>query len=503
MRVLRERAVDDRARDRSGSSSSLSSRDSMRESSSRSSIRLREPLGVALDELDEARGRLRVVLDRAQRLRRGAHGRERAAQLVRGVRDEIAPHRLEPAQLGHVDEHREHAAAARPAASPRAPAPGAACRPASSSSTSASAARAPRVSSSWLRSALRTTCSTDLPTASGPISSIARSAGLVSTMRPSRADDEHAFVHARQDAGQQIALGAQLVQAARKTVRELIERVAERDDLVVARGARARREIARGHFARGIGQLAQPARSELAPPRTKPAPRRRARSSAPTASVRRICAIASSTSVSGSATRATPMRVPCARASARRRTSCACRPSCCSARSLPLPAAERLHDLRPLAVILEPARAARRRPPNRRRRCRRGRTSVTRTPAMRAELVGERIRRSPSSSGARSLRHALARRAAARTSRSRAYALGELRSRARATGRARPRRSRCRSARATPRKSLSRMPSFTVAHRPLCTQRLLHFMTFCLEARPRSAYNVRSRVRSNSCNTPA
>ncbi len=201
------------ARRSSGSISSFSSRDSMRESSSRSSIRLRQPLGVALDQLDEALRRLCASFSTvAQRLRGRAHGRERAAQLVRRVRDEIAPDRFQPAQLGHVDEHREHAARCVLAASRPAPARAAASgRPDRSRPRSA----LPRAafSSSWLRSALRTTCSTDLPDRVGADQQHRAQRRIGKHDAPVAADDQHAFVHARQDAGEKVALGAQFVEA--------------------------------------------------------------------------------------------------------------------------------------------------------------------------------------------------------------------------------------------------------------------------------------------------
>ena len=71
---------------------------------------IREPLGVALDELDEAFRGFGIVVHGAQRLGCGAHRRERAAQLVGRIRHEVAPDRFQAAQLGHVHEHREHAA---------------------------------------------------------------------------------------------------------------------------------------------------------------------------------------------------------------------------------------------------------------------------------------------------------------------------------------------------------------------------------------------------------
>ena len=72
---------------------------------------LLEALRVALDDVEEVRRGLGVALHReAERLRRGAHGRHRRAELVRDVRDEILPQRLEAADVGHVDEDREQAA---------------------------------------------------------------------------------------------------------------------------------------------------------------------------------------------------------------------------------------------------------------------------------------------------------------------------------------------------------------------------------------------------------
>ena len=97
------------------------------------------------------------------------------------------------------------------------------------------------------------------------------------------------------------------LEAPRKAVGELVERLAERDDLVVP-AARVRvAEIARGHLARGFGQLAQLARRELRRGKRNRPLRRATRPAQPCRGSCCICAIASSTSVSGSATRAAPM----------------------------------------------------------------------------------------------------------------------------------------------------------------------------------------------------
>ena len=68
---------------------------------------------VPHDDVDEARGHGGVgVLEGGlhEGLGGRADGRDRRAELVRDVGHEVAPQRLEPAQVGHVDEHREQPA---------------------------------------------------------------------------------------------------------------------------------------------------------------------------------------------------------------------------------------------------------------------------------------------------------------------------------------------------------------------------------------------------------
>ena len=75
-----------------------------------------EPLGVAVQAVDQPAGNRRVVLGAGhQRLGVGADHGDRRAQLVRDVGDEVAPHGLEPAHRGDVLEQ-QHAAVAAPLA---------------------------------------------------------------------------------------------------------------------------------------------------------------------------------------------------------------------------------------------------------------------------------------------------------------------------------------------------------------------------------------------------
>ena len=71
-----------------------------------------QALRVSDDDVGEPLGRLRIwVLERGvtERLGGGADGGDGGPQLVRDVGDEVAAQRLESAQIGHVDEHREDA----------------------------------------------------------------------------------------------------------------------------------------------------------------------------------------------------------------------------------------------------------------------------------------------------------------------------------------------------------------------------------------------------------
>ena len=72
-----------------------------------------EALGMTVDHLQEAERRLATLACRPeQRLGVSLDRRERGAQLVRDVRDEVPPHGLETAQLGDVVQH-EHQAERR------------------------------------------------------------------------------------------------------------------------------------------------------------------------------------------------------------------------------------------------------------------------------------------------------------------------------------------------------------------------------------------------------
>ncbi len=78
-----------------------------------------------------------------------------------------------------------------------------------------------------------------------------------------RVQEEHALLHAREDAPDAIALGAELAHGDREAVGELIERAAELGELVGASEARARVEIALRHRVRDVREVADRARREL------------------------------------------------------------------------------------------------------------------------------------------------------------------------------------------------------------------------------------------------
>ena len=122
------------------------------------------------------------------------------------------------------------------------------------------------------------------------------------------------------------------VTRSRKTVGELVERLTDRGDLVLAGGTRACGKIARRHVARNVGHLQQAPGGEPGDRERGDAPRREGQSSAPIARLACTRLIASSTSVRGSAMRAVPIvrAVPAYRE--RPHTSFACRGWSCSAR---------------------------------------------------------------------------------------------------------------------------------------------------------------------------
>ncbi|MFO0547189.1 MAG: hypothetical protein U0271_02310 [Polyangiaceae bacterium] len=88
------------------------SRDSIFERS-RDLDELLQARGVALDDPGgSARASFLVVRGHDEERLGGQDRAHRRSQLVRRVRDEVAPHRLEPAQIGHVVEHEQQAAGA-------------------------------------------------------------------------------------------------------------------------------------------------------------------------------------------------------------------------------------------------------------------------------------------------------------------------------------------------------------------------------------------------------
>ena len=169
-----------------------------------------------------------------------AHRGDRRAQLVRDVGDEVLAQGLEPPRLGHVDEHREqtlvlavdHGQRRRVHQQPARPRPVVSISPV----IGPLAARArSRIDGS---SALRISSSAARPSASAGISSVARSAGLTSSMRPSSSSTSTpSRIDSRINPSRSRSLRRAVSVAARFAGHQ-IQRPSQLGDFVVATGRR-------------------------------------------------------------------------------------------------------------------------------------------------------------------------------------------------------------------------------------------------------------------------
>ena len=228
---------------------SLNSFDSSFDSSSMSSTQALQALRVALDDVDEADGRRRIVEGaRAQRLGRRADGGDGRAKLVGGVGDEVATERLEATQLGHVDEHDEQALVVAAREERRVDEQAARLEP---GQLDLGGARHLVALAGGFEEVL------ELRVADRLDEQLAHGIRAEQQHRTERGIDQHdaavaiehddALLHRLQDATLAVSLGAQLPERRREATRQTIERMPELGELAARLGPRPHGQIPGGH----------------------------------------------------------------------------------------------------------------------------------------------------------------------------------------------------------------------------------------------------------------
>ena len=200
-----------------------------------------------LEELPRAVGVGRLV---EQRLDVAADRRERRAQLVRHVGDEVAPDLIGAPQIGDVVQHEHGAAAAGPetgAARATNVRPGS--RASASSWLSTSSPRSAAVSCAAM-SGCRITSRYGRPAADG-VDAQHLLRGAIDQLQPSLPiDDEHALDHAGEDRFHARAIARQLLEPAAELLDRRIEHPRHRAELVAAVVVRRARRDRRRDSAR-------------------------------------------------------------------------------------------------------------------------------------------------------------------------------------------------------------------------------------------------------------
>ena len=267
-----------------GSSARLRVPPSIRESSSRSSIKRRQPLGVAQDHVEVLPALLGRDLAAAQRLREAADRGERRAQLVRDVGHEVAAHALEPADLGHVVEHGDDAeqrALAREAHRVHLELAAAAGRRAGSRAPRARRCARPRASAAST-STRRITSSAGGPRPRPTNPNSSRSRGFARITRCSRRATSTPSTMPGEHGVEPRLLVVRLREPPAQLLGHVVDRARDRAELVARAPRQALREVARrdgrrrrcSSRTRRVSSVAK-SRPRAGPPATSPAARRR------------------------------------------------------------------------------------------------------------------------------------------------------------------------------------------------------------------------------------
>ncbi len=214
-----------------------------------------EALRVSLDDVEEPVGGRRVLEGAGlQRLGGRPDGRDRRAQLVRGVGDEVAAKRLQPAELGHVDEDQQE------------PLVVTGQRGGLHQETSRLEAGELDLDGGIVGSlAGAIDDGVELRVPHRLDEELADGVGAEQERRPERRvhqddppvaiDHDDALVHRLEDAALQIALGAELAERGREASGETVEGLAQAGELVVARKTRADFEVPLCHATGRVGEL--------------------------------------------------------------------------------------------------------------------------------------------------------------------------------------------------------------------------------------------------------
>jgi hypothetical protein len=178
---------------------------------------------------------------------------DRRAELVRDVRDEVASQRLETTNVGDVEEHGQHAAAAllKGRAADEEPAR---LEPPELHFSGARSLRRPRTVEQLLQLGMAHDFEERLSDDVRAQEQHGAQRGIHQRDLAFLVEEEDAFLHSVEDAGDEVAFGAELGHRPREARRELIEHRAYLTDILFGRDAHARIEIAFVHSACSVGE---------------------------------------------------------------------------------------------------------------------------------------------------------------------------------------------------------------------------------------------------------